>query len=317
MGSNIEKEKLEFEKEIDDIQKKKLEEKKMEQEEILKTSKREFRQMNIIIYSKNKIPDEFISCLCDIKNLEDKDLYGVNIKIGKNPEKKDYLYKFVENGNAEKLEAISKDICREGILEKNSVLIDNVIVTISDDLKSNEIDELLNRFSKIPLKYQPFYLLLTLSEKEPNIEIIYNKISNFKKMDKRNFYTMRYEFSNDEVYYNLINQLNKFFSYFNELGDINIMEDKNNDFAARLNILVCGRAGAGKSTLINKILDEKRCREGSGLSVTKYMSYYNHKKYPLTIYDTPGFENKETINNVIDVIKKKIKNVKKQNNKYI
>jgi hypothetical protein len=37
----------------------------------------------------------------------------VNIKIGKNPEKKEYLYKFVENGNEEKLEAISKDIKKE------------------------------------------------------------------------------------------------------------------------------------------------------------------------------------------------------------
>ena len=41
------------------------------------------------------------------------------------------------------------------------------------------------------------------------------------------------------------------------------MEDDDQNFLARLNILVCGRAGVGKSTLINKILNEKRCREGS------------------------------------------------------
>ena len=69
--------------------------------------------------------------------------------------------------------------------------------------------------------------------------------------------------------------------------------------------------------MINKILNEKRCREGSGLSVTKYITFYNHKKYPLTIFDTPGFENEKTINDVVEVIKKKIKNVKRLSNKYI
>ena len=50
---------------------------------------------------------------------------------------------------------------------------------------------------------------------------------------------------------------------------------------------------------------------------TKYITFYNHKKYPLTIFDTPGFENEKTINDVVEVIKKKIKNVKRLSNKYI
>ena len=307
MDSNVEKEKKEFEKEYKEIQKQNTIEKKNEDEEIFNISKRVLRQMNIIIYSKNKIPENFISSLCETKDLKNNELYGVNIKIGKNPEKKEYLYKFVENGNEEKLEAISKDITKEGIEDKNSVCIDNVIVTLSENLMSPEIDELLNYFSKIPQKYQPFYLHLTLSEKEPNIEVIYNKIVNYKKMDKRNFYTMKYEALNDDIYLKFINQLNKFFSYYNELGDINIMEDDDQQFVARLNILVCGRGGAGKSTLINKILDEKRCREGSGQSITKFITFYNHKKYPLTIFDTPGFENEKTINDVVEVIKRKNK----------
>ena len=35
------------------------------------------------------------------------------------------------------------------------------------------------------------------------------------------------------------------------------MENEEQQFSARLNILVCGRAGSGKSTLINKILMKK------------------------------------------------------------
>ena len=310
MGSNIEKEKKEFENEMKEKEKQNLLKTKIEDDEILKISKRELRQMNIIIYSKNKIPEDFISFLCEIKNLNETDLYGVKIKTGKNPEKKEYFYKFVEEGNAEKLEAISKEIKKEGKDDKNYESIDNVIVTISNDLNSPEIDELLEHFSLIPKNYQPFYLHLTLSKKDSDINIIYNKISSYLRMDKRNFNTLYFDPSNDDTYFKFINQINKYYSYYNELGDINVLENEDQQFAARLNILVCGRAGSGKSTLINKILDEKRCREDSGLSVTRYVTFYNHKKYPLTIFDTPGFEDEDTVKNVIEVIEKKNKECK-------
>jgi predicted GTPase len=51
-----------------------------------------------------------------------------------------------------------------------------------------------------------------------------------------------------------------------------------------------GMPGCGKSTLINLILNEKRAREGIGYSITKLYSQYLHKKYPITLTDTPGFE---------------------------
>ncbi len=314
MGTNVSKEKKQFEKEIKEIQNNNLLEEIKEKEEIMEKNNRNLRQMNIIIYSKNKISDKIISIFCEIKNLENCDLYGINIKIGKNPQQKEYLYKFIENGNEEKLKAISKDIIKDEIFDKNAICIDNVIVTISDDLMSPEIDELLYYFSKIPLKNQPFYLHLTLSTKEPNIKVIYNKISNYVKMDKRNFYALKYEYLNDNMYLKITNQINKFFSYYNELGDINVLEEEQQDFTAKLNILVCGRAGAGKSTLINKILDEKRCREGSGLSVTHFTTFFSHYKYPLQILDTPGFEDDKSINNVIGVLKKLNKSLKESKN---
>jgi len=115
-------------------------------------------------------------------------------------------------------------------------------------------------------------------------------------MDIRNFNTLYFDPLNNETYFKFINQINKYFSYYNELGDINVMENEDQQFAARLNILVCGRAGSGKSTLINKILDEKRCREGSGLSVTKYVTFYNHKKSAQFLdYDNTKEESNLTI----------------------
>ena len=129
-------------------------------------------------------------------------------------------------------------------------------------------------------------------------------------MDPRNFFTMKYENLNKDNYFNILKYITKFYSYYNELGDTINFEDENNSFISRFNILVCGRAGAGKSTFINKILNEKRCREGSGQSVTKKISFYNHSEYPIAIYDTPGFENNETVNNVIEAIKKQNKDFK-------
>ena len=63
MGSNIEKEKLQFGNEIKEKEKQDILKSKIEDDEMLKISKREFRKMNIIIYSKNKIPENFISSL--------------------------------------------------------------------------------------------------------------------------------------------------------------------------------------------------------------------------------------------------------------
>ena len=69
------------------------------------------------------------------------------------------------------------------------------------------------------------------------------------------------------------------------------------------NILICGGAGVGKSTLINQFLQEKRAKEGEGLSVTHEITNYLHSKYPIKIFDTPGFEGSDTIAMVTKTIK--------------
>ena len=159
------------------------------------------------------------------------------------------------------------------------------------------------------LKYQPFYLFLT-NENGTDINIILKKISSFQKMDPRNFFAMKYEKLKKDINIDILKYITKFYSYYNELGDTITFEDESNSFVSRFNILVCGRAGVGKSTFINKILNEKRCREGSGLSVTKKITSYNHREYPLCIYDTPGFENEESVKRVIEAIKKQNKDFK-------
>ena len=68
-------------------------------------------------------------------------------------------------------------------------------------------------------------------------------------------------------------KINKLFSFFNELGDefsfINSKKEKilieledDSNITLFLNILLIGKTGSGKSTLINNLLNEEKCLIG-------------------------------------------------------
>ena len=298
MGSiNIQKEKEEFEKELEQQEKLEFQEKLKEQEKSFEG--KELNNMYLYLYSSTKIPEDFKKEICKSQTLKNVNINGIEFIEAINQEKKNWIFYIIEYGNEEKLKAISQSFKKK----------DSVFICFSESLSSPEIEKILTIFSKVFLKHQPFYLFLC--EKEPDINIILKKVSLYPLMDPRNFFAMKYdEKLNNDKYINIFKLITKFFSYYNELGDIIIFEDETNSFISRFNILVCGRAGVGKSTFINKILNEKRCREGSGQSVTKKISFYNHFEYPIAIYDTPGFENNETVKNVIEAIKKQNKDFK-------
>ena len=58
----------------------------------------------------------------------------------------------------------------------------------------------------------------------------------------------------------------------------------------RLNIIVAGKTGVGKSTLINAVFRDKLAETGMGKPVTDHMRMISKKGVPLSIYDTRGFE---------------------------
>lgn len=59
---------------------------------------------------------------------------------------------------------------------------------------------------------------------------------------------------------------------------------------SKLNIIVAGKTGVGKSTLINGVFREKLAETGMGKPVTAHMRKLTKKGVPLAIYDTRGFE---------------------------
>ncbi len=58
----------------------------------------------------------------------------------------------------------------------------------------------------------------------------------------------------------------------------------------RLNIIVAGKTGVGKSTLINAVFRDKLAQTGLGKPVTNHMRKITKKDLPISIYDTRGFE---------------------------
>lgn len=76
-----------------------------------------------------------------------------------------------------------------------------------------------------------------------------------------------------------------------------------------LNIIVAGKTGVGKSTLINSVFRDQLAETGMGKPVTDHMRKITKKGVPLAIYDTRGLElgrevQTEIKSEVIDTISK-------------
>ena len=108
---------------------------------------------------------------------------------------------------------------------------------------------------------------------------------------------------------------NTIFSFEQMEEAINQMSDKLNkrrEKMGHINIVVAGKTGVGKSTLINKIFGEELTRTGTGKPVTEGIKEISKEGYPLRIYDTVGLElgkteQNQSRNGIINLIKEKNK----------
>ncbi len=89
---------------------------------------------------------------------------------------------------------------------------------------------------------------------------------------------------------------------------VNVIADRIRNLKT-LNIIVTGKTGVGKSTLINAIFREKLAETGLGKPVTEHMRKLTKKNVPIAIYDTRGFElgrdvQAEVRREIVDAIRK-------------
>lgn len=59
---------------------------------------------------------------------------------------------------------------------------------------------------------------------------------------------------------------------------------------SKVNIMVVGGTGVGKSSLINKVFGRELAETGSGEPITKGIVSYTYEGFPAVIYDTEGYE---------------------------
>lgn len=85
----------------------------------------------------------------------------------------------------------------------------------------------------------------------------------------------------------MMKNLDKHFDVAQEILDLTEKELQN---LAPVNILMVGKSGVGKSTLINSVFRERIAETGIGKPVTKHLQKITRNDVPITIYDTRGLE---------------------------
>ena len=169
----------------------------------------------------------------------------------------------------------------------------------------NVTDEFFDYYETFEIKEVVFFSYIF--KKELLNIILSNK--QYADIDKRNFNVIRKRQSPK-------NTLLKYSGYYNQVGDI-LFCNQPTFCATKIYIAIGGFMGSGKSTLINTLLGEKRCKEGQGGSITNYISQYSFNEHPINLVDFPGFRAKQKGENntslFIKEIESKISDFKKVN----
>ena len=203
-------------------------------------------------------------------------------------------------------------ISEEVITESVSFCKNNekcVLIVYSHSLNAHS-EKILTQINSINEVHHPFIIFITEVDENANADSLLHKPKYL--IDPRNLLYNHYV--KDTIDETIMIRLLRICSYYNELGDSfsfpqtklkepttkdvsikkgiisNDLNLYNKSYSSTINILLAGQPGVGKSSFINMILGEKRCKEGKGKPVTSKIVKYLHQKYPITLYDTPIFE---------------------------
>ena len=80
-----------------------------------------------------------------------------------------------------------------------------------------------------------------------------------------------------------------------------------------VNVLVVGKTGVGKSTLINAIFREKLATTGIGKPVTKSVTRITKENIPIVLYDTKGLELEKNESEIIAEVREFLKKKESEN----
>ena len=187
------------------------------------------------------------------------------------------------------------------------------------------LEEMKYQDSSLKLDNNDNIFILLLKEiKNDLINYINDNISQYIKeifdnYNSQNYNNKFYNYKNNEIQEIIRNESIEF-SFKEKIHDSLSQYDKNeyNFDLKKITIIITGKSGVGKSTLINCLLKENLAREGVGDVVTIQSTPYKNDKVPfISLIDTRGYELEKKYNP--SVIKNEVLrmiNVQKEQNNY-
>ena len=218
------------------------------------------------------------------------------------------------------IDSIVNKVCYNlGIETENYEEIDekeikNIIIF---DIPSNEATNILQSFIKkidgnIGNDEYPFFIFLKIENYANDLDIktlildlnkLQEEVIDSSRLDSRNIFIDTEE--------TILDTIEKIYNYYNgdlliNLGDDEDEKEEKYNIGKTINILVIGKRGSGKSTLINRILGEKKAYAHINAKTPETREYY-HRYYPIKLIDSAGFEvgglNEKKTNEIKDIKK--------------
>lgn len=271
---------------------------------------------------KQNLPMNILVCGIKIKDKFIKSLFNDKVKQSfKNKgsyEEYDYSYGWKFQFFKEGLEEYNLNLLDEKIKAdfKDNIFKDTILCFIDNSLEKAK--DVIIHFSKMKIIYHTFIIFITINKKI-TLKILreYTESEDLgeNEFDSRNIDIIYYD---DNDYLPLFTSLFYKSCYFNEVGNEILIPNINSNNIEKhiknkhcFNILIIGKPGTGKSTLINIMNGEKIAKESTGGGkVTNEICQYKVRNTNLVLYDTPGFGQSNELSKVEKYIKNEINNMK-------